>query len=65
MIYPTRLAVLAAAAGVPFTLVVAAVAPERWYAGLAWPVAVLLLALADALTGVRHGEAKLDVPATA
>jgi uncharacterized protein (DUF58 family) len=65
LIYPTRLAVLAAAAGVPFTLVVAAVMPERWYAGLAWPVAVLLLALADALTAVRHGEAQLDAPATA
>lgn len=65
MIYPTRLAVLAAAAGVPFTLVVAATTPERWYAGLAWPVAILLLTLADALTSVRHGEAKLEAPATA
>ncbi len=65
MIYPTRMAVLAAAAGVPFTLVVAAAMPERWYAGLAWPVAVLLLTLADALSAVRHGEAKLDAPATA
>jgi uncharacterized protein (DUF58 family) len=65
LIYPTRLAVLAAAAGVPFTLVVAAALPERWYAGLAWPVAVLLLVLADAVTAVRHGNAKLDVPGTA
>lgn len=65
MIYPTRLAVLAAAAGVPFTLVVAAAMPERWYAGLAWPVAILLLALADAFAAVRRGEAKLDTPATA
>jgi uncharacterized protein (DUF58 family) len=65
LIYPTRLAVLAAGAGVPFTLVVAAVTPERWYAGLAWPVAVLLLTLADALTAVRHGEAELAAPATA
>ncbi len=65
MIYPTRMAVLAAAAGVPFTLVVAAAIPERWYAGLAWPVAVLLLALADAFAAIRHGEAKLEAPATA
>ncbi|HEY0131701.1 MAG TPA: DUF58 domain-containing protein [Allosphingosinicella sp.] len=65
MIYPTRMAVLAAAAGVPFTLVVAAAMPERWYGGLAWPVAVLLLTLVDAFTAVRHGEAKLDAPATA
>ena len=65
MIYPTRLAVLAAAGGILFTLVVAAATPGLWYAGLAWPVAVLLLTAADALTAARHGEAKLDVPATA
>ena len=32
LIYPTRAAVLAAAAGAPFALVVAAAAPGRWYA---------------------------------
>jgi uncharacterized protein (DUF58 family) len=65
LIYPTRSAVLAAAAGVPFTLVVAAAMPERWYAGVAWPVAVLILALLDALAAVRAAEARLDVPGTA
>lgn len=65
MIYSTRLAVLAAAAGVPFTLVVAAAMPERWYAGLAWPVAVLLLVLADSFIAARHGEARLEAPGTA
>lgn len=65
MIYPTRLAVLAAAAGVPFTLIVAAATPERWYAGIGWPVAVLLLTAADALLAARRGEAKVDAPATA
>lgn len=65
MIYPTRSAVLAAAAGVPVTLVVAAAMPGLWYAGMAWPVAVLLLALADALLAPRHGEAAVAVPATA
>ncbi|HEX8379491.1 MAG TPA: DUF58 domain-containing protein [Allosphingosinicella sp.] len=65
MIYPTRAAVMAAAAGVPFTFAVAALMPERWYAGMAWPLAVLLLTLADALTAARHGEAALEVPATA
>lgn len=59
------MAVLAAAAGILFALVVAAAMPERWYAGLAWPAAVLLLVTADAFTAVRHGEAKLDAPATA
>lgn len=65
MIYPTRLAVLAAAAGILFTLVVAAAMPERWYVGLAWPLAILLVTLADGLTAVRHGEAKIDFPGTA
>ena len=65
MIYPTRAAVLAAAAGVPFTLVVAAIMPERWYAGIAWPVAVLVLTLVDALTAARHGEAAVGAPGSA
>ncbi|HEX8625439.1 MAG TPA: DUF58 domain-containing protein [Allosphingosinicella sp.] len=65
MIYPTRLAVLAAAGGILFTLVVAAAMPERWYAGLAWPVAVLLLTAADSLTAARYGEAKLEAPGAA
>jgi uncharacterized protein (DUF58 family) len=65
LIYPTRLAVTAAAAGVPFTLVVAALLPERWYAGLAWPAAVLLLAVADALAAVRQGAATLEAPPSA
>ncbi|MEO7178841.1 MAG: DUF58 domain-containing protein [Allosphingosinicella sp.] len=65
MIYPTRMAVLAAAGGILFALVVAAAMPERWYAGLAWPVAVLLLVAGDAFTSARHGEAKLDVAGTA
>jgi uncharacterized protein (DUF58 family) len=65
LIYPTRAAVLAAAAGVPFTLVVAAAMPERWYVGVAWPVAVLVLTLVDAFTAARRGEAKLEAPASA
>lgn len=65
MIYPTRTAVLAAAAGVPFTLVVAAAMPERWLAGIAWPVAVLLLTLADALMAPRHGGAAVAAPDSA
>ncbi|HEX8514390.1 MAG TPA: DUF58 domain-containing protein [Allosphingosinicella sp.] len=65
MIYPTRLAVLAAAGGILFALVVAAAMPERWYAGLAWPVAVLLLTAGDAFSAARHGEAKLEAPGSA
>jgi uncharacterized protein (DUF58 family) len=62
LIYPTRAAVLAAAAGVPFALVVAAAFPEGWYAGVAWPVAMLVLALVDALSSARDGDAALEIP---
>ena len=65
MIYPTRAAALAAAAGVPVALVAAVLVPGRWYAALAWPGAALLAALADALLGPRSGRASLTVPATA
>ena len=53
MIYPTRMAVLAAAIGVPVTLLVAMLFPATWYAGLGWPLAVLTLVFADAVLG--HG----------
>ncbi|HEX8225482.1 MAG TPA: DUF58 domain-containing protein [Allosphingosinicella sp.] len=65
MIYPTRAAVLAAAAGVPVTLVVAAAMPQLWYAGTAWPVAVVLLTLLDALAAPRRGDATVEAPPTA
>ena len=67
MIYPGRAAILTAAAGVPVTLVVAVIVPGRWYAGLAWPLAVLLLAAIDAALGARPREAtlRLDMPRTA
>lgn len=62
MIYPTRRAVIATAAGAPFALAVAAVAPARWIVGLAWPVAILLLCLVDALRGIGTATAKVDLP---
>ena len=65
MIYPTRGAVLAAAAGAPVALVVAVFLPGAWYAGLAWPVAVLLLCVVDAATGARTGSVRVSVPASA
>lgn len=61
MIYPTRTAILTAAAGVPVALVVAVLVPGRWYAGLAWPLAVLLLALFDAVTSAPARAAALTV----
>jgi uncharacterized protein (DUF58 family) len=63
--YPTRAAVLAAVAGVPVALVVGVVVPQAWYAGLAWPAAVLLLAAWDAVTEGSSASATLTAPATA
>ena len=65
MIYPTRTAVLAAAAGAPVALLVAVALPDRWFVGLAWPVAVLALTLIYALSGLRAGTVKLVLPPTA
>lgn len=67
MLYPTRAAVLATAAGAPLALAVAVFAPERWYAGLAWPAAVLILTLIDALLGAGPATASavLKLPRSA
>jgi uncharacterized protein (DUF58 family) len=65
VIYPTRTAVLAAAAGAPFALLVAVALPDRWFVGLAWPIAVLALTAFDALSAARAGSASLTVPPTA
>jgi uncharacterized protein (DUF58 family) len=67
LIYPTRGAIVAAGAGAPVALLIAVLLPDRWYAGLAWPAAVLILCLVDALTGPRVGKAaiRIDLPRTA
>lgn len=67
MIYPARSAILAAAAGVPVALLLAALFPVRWYAALAWPAAVLLACALDAVAGVMPRAARLDLalPASA
>ena len=65
MIYPTRRAVIAAAAGAPFALAVAAVSPGRWVLGLAWPAAILLLCLIDAVRGIGKASAKVELPNSA
>ncbi|QIG80655.1 DUF58 domain-containing protein [Stakelama tenebrarum] len=64
MIYPTRAAILVTAAGAPLAFALAIFMPDRWYAGLAWPLAGLLLTLADALAGpgVRAGSAHAVMP---
>lgn len=65
MIYPTRTAVLAAAAGAPVALLLAVAMPGRWFVGLAWPIAILVTTAVDALAGRRAGTAKISVPSSA
>ena len=65
MIYPTRMAVLAAAIGVPVTLLVAMLFPATWYAGLGWPLAVLALVFADAVFGRARANVVLALPRSA
>ena len=62
MIYPTRTAVLATAAGVPLALAFAAVQPGRWFVALAWPLAIVLLTLLDAVRGIASATARVDFP---
>ena len=61
MIYPARSSILIAAAGAPVTLLVGVIAPAHWYMGLAWPVATLLLTLADALIGMPASAAQIAI----
>ncbi len=63
MIYPTRSAILLAAAGAPVALMVGVFVPTYWYMGLAWPATILLLALADALIGVSPAAVSIRVSA--
>lgn len=65
MIYPTRMAVLAAVIGAPIALLVAMLFPASWYAGLGWPLAVLALVFADALLGRARASATVTLPVSA
>lgn len=65
MIYPARAAILAAAAGAPVALLIGVAVPHHWYAGLAWPLAVLLLCAADALANAREASAAVTLPRSA
>jgi len=67
LITPTRLAIWATVAGLPVTVLLAALVPELWYASLVWPAAVLALTGIDALLGVRlgAGSVRVTVPVTA
>lgn len=62
MIYPTRTAVIATAAGAPVALAFAAIEPGRWFLTLAWPLAVVLLTLLDGVRGAATATARVDLP---
>jgi len=62
LIYPTRSAVIATAAGAPLALVFAAMEPQRWYLALAWPLAMVLLTVIDAIRGIATATARVDLP---
>jgi len=61
LISPTRLSIWTTAAGGPVALLIGVFLPGQWYAGLAWPAAILLLTLADALIGGHPARATLTV----
>ncbi len=61
------MAVLAAAAGAPVALLIAVQMADRWYAGLAWPAAVLAGVVIDAMLAMNASrvDATLVLPRTA
>ena len=62
MIYPTRAAVIATAAGAPVALIVAAITPGRWFLALAWPLAVILLFAFDAVRAMGSARTRVELP---
>jgi uncharacterized protein (DUF58 family) len=65
LIYPTRAAVIAVAAGIPVAIGVATVDPGQWFLALAWPLAVVLLCLADAAQAAPSARVEFECPAFA
>jgi uncharacterized protein (DUF58 family) len=63
MIYPTRLAVLLAAAGAPLALVLALLGGQLWLLGLAWVAAVAGALVADGLLGAAPLSADIGLEA--
>lgn len=65
MIYPTPRGVLLMAAGAPVALMVGVFAPERWWAGLIWVPAVLILLFTDWLFAARRMRFAVQAPGAA
>ncbi|MFN7108171.1 MAG: DUF58 domain-containing protein [Brevundimonas sp.] len=62
MIYPTRRAVTAMAAGVPVALLAGVLTPLGWMAGPVWIAVLLLLVAVDALSGGSRRGLELEEP---
>jgi len=60
VIYPTRRAALAVAAGAPLALIAGSVAEPLWAVGLAWAAVLLLLMVMDAMLSAARDGATLD-----
>ena len=60
MIYPTRRAVLAVAAGAPLALVAGSVAEPLWAVGLVWAGGLLLMMTLDAMLGGARDRLTLE-----
>lgn len=63
MIYPTRTAIVAAAAGLPLALVASLLAPGLWLAGPVWVMFVLGLCLVDAVLGAGRDRITVEIEA--
>jgi uncharacterized protein (DUF58 family) len=61
MIYPTRRAIVLAAAGAPPALLAGLIAPEYWAVAGGWIALILGLVLVDALIGPARAEASLSL----
>ncbi|HMJ93212.1 MAG TPA: DUF58 domain-containing protein, partial [Allosphingosinicella sp.] len=59
MIYPARPTIAAAAAVAPVALLIGALVPAYWFAGLSLLAFLLALCLIDAFAGARHRDAEL------
>jgi uncharacterized protein (DUF58 family) len=62
LIYPTRTAVIATAAGAPLALAFAAIEPGRWFLALTWPVAMIVATAFDAIRGTATATAQVHFP---
>jgi uncharacterized protein (DUF58 family) len=65
LIYPSRRAVVLAAGGALAALLVAALAADRWYLALAWPLAIAVLIAVDAVRSRGGAALELAVPSSA